>query len=136
MPSSVMLDWSARAPLTAPLRGSMLSTAPVRLSLTWALGTYTAPGCRLSRPLTLLASSGSARICVPEMTLPRLASVTLMREISPVTLIVSVSVPMASCMSKRAVTSTASGSFSRTAVRNPDNSARTSYNPGGNASSW
>ncbi len=39
MPSSVMFDWSARAPLTAPLRGSMFITAPVRASVTCAFGT-------------------------------------------------------------------------------------------------
>ncbi len=83
----------------------------------------------------MLASSGSARTCAPVMTLPRLASVTLIGETSVVTLTVSVSVPMAICTSKRVVTSTGNASFSRSAVRKPDSSARTSYVPGGSARS-
>jgi hypothetical protein len=110
-PSSVTLAWSARAPLTAPLR---LSWSPNVL-----VGTKTAPGCRLSRPTTLRASRGRARTCVPLITLPMLASVVLITVVSAVTCTVSLIVPISSLTSCLATVSTARGTFSTIEVRNP-----------------
>ena len=115
-PSSVTLLWSARAPLTEPLRGSSLVV----------FGMYTAPACRLSSPTTLRASSGSCATWLPVMTLPRLASVVLSGDTRALTSIVSLCAPISIGTSILVRASTASTTLSRTAVRNPGNSTRTS----------
>jgi hypothetical protein len=65
------------------------------------------------------------------MTLPRLASVVLISGDRPVTSTVSDNDPISIFISRLVCVSTATCSFSCTAVRKPFNSTFTEYSPGG-----
>ena len=122
-PSSVTVCWSARAPLVAPLRGSLAT----------AFGMKTAPGSRLRSWTTLRASIGRLLICCSLMELPRLASTVLRRGVSANTVTASESCPTSSFTSCRMGVSTRSSIFSYFADLKPLISIRSSYMPGGSA---